>query len=190
MIMIPSCILAIEDDDDRAFMEELYLNYQSLMYDTVYTILRHSADTEDVVQSALLKMIDKLQLLRTRSRDQMVNYIITICKHKAYNYIRDSKASRNLAFEECEDIPDGKEEHSMDIHVIRREELDCLARIWHRLDERSQYILEAYYILGMSTKEIGAELGIQAASARMALARARQRAYDLLKEKLGPQEES
>lgn len=187
MIIIPNCILAIENDDDRAFMEELYLNYVSLMYDTVYGIIKNPADAEDVVQTALVKLIDKIQLLRSRARDQMVNYIITTCKHNAYNYIRDNKAQRGLVFEDCDDIPDTEE--SMDLHFIRQEELDCLARVWPRLDERSQYMLEAYYILEMSTKEIAEELGIKPGSARMALSRARQQAYELLQKELGPQEE-
>ncbi len=76
----------------------------------------------------------------------------------------------------------------MDLHFIRREELDCLARVWPRLDERSQYILEAYYILEMSTKEIGEELGIKPGSVRMALTRARQKAYELLQKGLGSHE--
>lgn len=189
MIIIPNCILAIEDDDDRAFMEALYLSYQSLMYETVHEILKHHEDAEDVVQSALLKLIDKIQLLRTRSRDQMVNYVITTCKHKAYNYLRDNKMQRGLVFEDCDSIPDTEEEHSMDLHFIKQEELDCLARVWPRLDERSQYILDAYYILEMSTKELSEELGIKPGSVRMALTRARQKAYELLQKELGPYEE-
>ena len=30
--MIPYCILVIEDDDDRAFMEQLFVDYHRLMY--------------------------------------------------------------------------------------------------------------------------------------------------------------
>ena len=29
--MIPYCILVIEDDDDRAFMEQLFVDYHRLM---------------------------------------------------------------------------------------------------------------------------------------------------------------
>ena len=29
--MIPYCILVIEDDDDRAFMEQLFVEYHRLM---------------------------------------------------------------------------------------------------------------------------------------------------------------
>lgn len=38
--MIPICILAIEDEDDRAFMENLYMSYQRLMYSTIRNIVR------------------------------------------------------------------------------------------------------------------------------------------------------
>lgn len=49
-------------------------------------------------------------------------------------------------FEDCDDIPDT--EKPIDLHFVQQEELDCLARVWPRLDERFQYILEAYYIIG------------------------------------------
>ena len=60
--MIPICILAIEDEDDRAFMENLYMSYQRLMYSTIRNIVRDDWATEDVMQSALVKLIRKLQV--------------------------------------------------------------------------------------------------------------------------------
>ena len=37
--MLPICILAIRDDDDRAYMTRLFVKYQRLMYRTIYDIL-------------------------------------------------------------------------------------------------------------------------------------------------------
>lgn len=49
--MLPICILAIRDDDDRAYMTRLFVKYQRLMYRTIYDILGDKWATEDVLQN-------------------------------------------------------------------------------------------------------------------------------------------
>ena len=59
--MIPICILAIEDDDDRAFMAKLYLNYRRLMYKEILRIVHNQWEAEDVFQTAIEKLIGKVK---------------------------------------------------------------------------------------------------------------------------------
>ena len=63
--MIPIIILTIENEDDRAFMEGLYLSYNRLMRSEIHKILKDSWATEDVEQNVLEKLIDKIPLLKT-----------------------------------------------------------------------------------------------------------------------------
>jgi hypothetical protein len=42
---------------------------------------------------------------------------------------------------------EGDDEPSLEEKLIHEVELDCLAQIWHKLDEQTQYLLEARYIL-------------------------------------------
>ena len=88
--MIPYCILAIEDDSDRAFMETLFLEYQRLMYSEINKILQNAWDTEDVMQATLVKLIDKIPELRKKEKNKLINYIITAAKNTALNYLRDN----------------------------------------------------------------------------------------------------
>ena len=46
--MIPYCILAIENDDDREFMSSLYIDYKQLMYSEIRKIIKKDCDAEDV----------------------------------------------------------------------------------------------------------------------------------------------
>ena len=66
--MIPYCILVIEDDSDRVFMETLFLEYQRLMYSEINKILQNAWDTEDVMQATLVKLIDKIPDLRKKEK--------------------------------------------------------------------------------------------------------------------------
>jgi len=71
--------------------------------------------------------------------------------------------------------------------MVKDAELDSLARVWPKLDERSRYILEGYYILEKPMATLAEELGIQPKSVRMALTRARKNAYQLFEKELEPQ---
>ena len=83
--MLPICILAIEDENDREFMTRVFTQYQWLMYNTVNQVVNDHWQTEDLVQATVEKLIDKLKKLKTMDEQHMVNYIITACKHTAYN---------------------------------------------------------------------------------------------------------
>lgn len=64
MIIMPLSILAIEDDSDRAFMEQLYLDHHAAMKRTARRILHHPEDAEDFVQSVCIALCKKVSLLR------------------------------------------------------------------------------------------------------------------------------
>ena len=138
--MIPMIIMAIEDEDDRSFMANLYVDYQRLMYKVITSHTTDPWDADDIFQSTLPKLIDKLADLRRMSKDP-----------------------RLLLEENDEDV-------------------EALHRAWKRLDPRSQYLLEARYILNKSFEEIAADINIQPDSVRAALSRARKKARKLILE--------
>lgn len=183
--MIPICILVIEDDSDRAFMENLFLQYNRLMYHEIFKITNNPDMTDDILQSTLEKLIDKLQKLRSLDRNGLVNYIITASKNTAFNYLRDEKSDRRMSFDDFIDSPDlYNDKNANEERIIVVEEWDSLRLIWPKLDERSKYLLESRYILEKSDEEMAQHLGIKPGSVRMALTRARKNAVQLWHEEL------
>lgn len=185
--MIPYVILAIESDDDREFMTQLYFEYQRLMYREIFQITRDKWATEDVMQETLVKLIDKIPLLRSRDRDRRINYIISASKNTAINYLKKEKRRTVFSFDDNMDSPtelshDPIETWMEQLSVV--EDWDCLHRVWPKLDEKSRYLLEGRYILRKSPEEMAADLGIKVASLRMALTRARRHAKQLMTEEM------
>lgn len=180
--MIPYCILVIEDDADRSFMAELFVSYQRLLYSEIYKVLNHPWDTEDVMQATLVKLIDKIPELRMKERTKLVNYIITAARNTAYNFLREKKRE-TLSFDAYIDRGGGAADAYLpELHIIAKEEVETLIRKWPMLDERSRYLLEGRYILEKSDEELSIDLAMKPDSIRMAMARARQCAYQLLKD--------
>lgn len=180
--MIPICISAIEDESDRAFMEGVYLSHRRLMYAQLKKWLDNSWDIEDAMQTVLVKLIDKLALIRKLDRDRLAGYISAACRSTAIDLLRKKRPERTVSFEEEPDIPAGEDGRDMELRLIRADRFTALARCWPQLDERTRYLLEGYYLLEKTTEELGAELGISAGSVRMALARARQKALKSMEE--------
>lgn len=183
--MIPLYILAIEDDDDREFMSQLYLSYNRLMYDEIIKIVHDSWVTDDLLQATIEKLINKVQELRNKDREHLVSYIIISCKNAARNYLRNQKRHPAFCLDEEADRLDTKNtQEGIEFRLISEEELNALVQIWSKLDERSRWILEMRYIQEKTTAEMASELGIKAGSVRMMLSRARNKAYSLAQEQL------
>jgi len=89
--MIPSIILAIEDDDDREFMTWLYKQYQRLMYREILKIVQETWDVDDIMQSLLVKLIGQIALLKTLDRQHLIDYLVTAARNTALNFRRDNK---------------------------------------------------------------------------------------------------
>ena len=53
MFFIPPAILAIEDEDDRSFMENLYRSYYRLMYHEIFTVTSDPWLAEDILQNVV-----------------------------------------------------------------------------------------------------------------------------------------
>lgn len=182
--MIPVCIMVIENEDDRNFMATIYEKYSRLMYSEICKILKNSWQAEDVLHNTIVRLIDKVDELKSKDHSHLINYIITASKNQAKNYIRDNQKHNDYSFDDCFDVPDKKNSReAMDLHLIHVEDLCQLAKIWDELDERNRYVLEGYYILEKTMPQLAAELGIKPESMRMVLTRARKAAFQLMEER-------
>lgn len=176
--MIPFLILAIEDPDDREYMANLYIKYNRLMYSEIKKIISDPWDIEDVLQISLVKLIDKITLLRGFERNRLVSYLISTCRNNAYNYSK--KLCSVPEYEIMEDDNVDTTSNPLEELVLKKERDHILIDAWYKLDERSRYFLESKYILEKSDAEIAANMNIKASSVRMNLTRARNKLKSLV----------
>jgi len=177
MIMIPYCILAIEDESDREFMADLYTRYNRLMFKRIINIVDNQWAAEDVLHTVVLNLIGKVKELRVKEESKLTSYIVAACRYRSYSYLSREKKRMPFALADDYDVPDPDSEgNPLEAQLIRMEELDRLAVVWPKLDEKTRFLLEARYMLEKTDREIAQDLGIKPDSARMALTRARKAA--------------
>lgn len=182
--MIPFVILAIEDDEDRAFMTQVYQQYRRLIWSRIRKILKNECEPEDVFQDTLVKLVENVKKLRGMDTRSMVNYIITVAEHKSIDAIRRRNKTREDSIND--EAWTGRyflrSEEEVEELIFRRDSVGKLGSIWHLLDDRSRYLLDGKYFLDLTTREMGAVLNITHDSVRVELSRARKKARKLLEE--------
>lgn len=181
--MIPFAILTIADESDREFMTRLYLDYRLLMFSEIRKLVDDQWAAEDLIQDAVVKLIDKLELLRTLDKPRLAGYVATTAKNLALNYLRAQSRSPV----HYEDLGENLLQSELDVEslILSSQTLDDLKAIWPNLKPDTQELLERKYILQQNDSEIASAFSIAPASVRMKLTRARQEAYLLMQERAG-----
>jgi RNA polymerase sigma-70 factor (ECF subfamily) len=113
-------------------------------------------------------------------QNKLVNYIISTSKNTAYNSLRGK--DRGILWEEQEALADPAP--APEDQIIAQEDLYRLAHVWGNLDERTQYLLSAKYILKKSGKEIAGNLNMPSDNVRTALVRAKRKARQAMEQRV------
>ena len=141
MLIIPSVILAIEDESDRDFMEQVYRQYHRLMYHTIYQLTDDPWLADDVLQITLVKLIDNIPTLRSLSNTKRINYIISAVKNSTYTQLRKTKNHPEIDIGEWMMKNTLTAEDDPELLAIHKEEIRAFSQIWPKLDDKNRLLL-------------------------------------------------
>jgi RNA polymerase sigma-70 factor (ECF subfamily) len=172
------------DKDERSKLEELYELYRQDCYRAAMRITRDSEIAEDAVHDAFMATVRHKEKYFGLDGIDFRRCIVIITKNKAIDILRKNKHIADIPPEDA----DGflvSEEHPVDAEVIRKDDLRVMAEALRDIDEISRTVLHMKYILNMSYKEIGAELGMTPKHVETRIARAKAKARKRIAEKGG-----
>lgn len=183
--MIAFICTAVHDPSDRDFMLWVYQEFEKLMFSTARKYTADSSAREDIVQDGLVRLIQKVDVLRPMERCILAGYIVSTIRNTAINYLKSQGAIKkhvdDVDEDEFENI--ASKAPSMDELMILAERKAQLTEIWPKLPETDRVLLDGKYILGYTDEELAPQLKCSAASVRMKLTRARRNALELMIEK-------
>ena len=190
-------MLSALTEDDRSFVEKLYLNYGDYMYSVAYGVLKHRQDAEDAVNDAMCKIMKYLSKFE-ETADETVCNMVGICirsivQNKAID--RYNKKKRQAKHEidcrykdEASDefvLPDFEDEaFALEDMVIRKEECEIVRNALLTLTEDMQNAINLVYMCGYSCVEAADFLGISDAAVRARLFKARRKLKTILDKEL------
>lgn len=184
MLMFPAAIVAIEDDDDRAFMERVYLDYQTLMYRVAYNVMKEHFGAEDIISSACEKLCKKILLLRTFDSCKLQSYVVFTCRNTALNLLKSRDRQNARLFYDMDMVSETvASEGDVSDNILREAEISELTEGLDQLSVKERDILQMKYLLQKTDGEIASVYGIKEDSVRYYLTLARRRLAKIMKEK-------
>ena len=180
--MLTAVIAAIENEDDRSLIESLYTDYYVLMLHKAQSMVRDRQAAEDVVEAVMLRLIDRIELLKGCNRASVRSYLVTCVRNEAIDRMRREKKTQSLddAEERLRKLPD--ESPQLETSLIREEQIQAVVKALEALDDRERLALRMKYYDRMTEGEIARLFGMSRSGIRNVIDRARRHVEAQLQE--------
>ena len=91
--------MAIENDQDRSFVESVFCRYHEKMYLIAMDILNNHHDAQDCVQDVFVKIIDKLDDFTVASKEgYLIKLLVIVTRNTALNQLQRNQAKSSNEF--------------------------------------------------------------------------------------------
>lgn len=174
-----SIFLLIENDDERALAESLYLTYKSKMYGIAYAILRRREDAEDSVMDAVCRIVENISIFIKADRNKTESLIVIISRNTAINRYNYNKYRDHLPTEGTEELLADNEPLPAEI-IIAEEDYEALLSKIRALDPIYRDVLLLKYLYEYDNGAIASLLGVSESTVRVRLMRAREHLRKIL----------
>lgn len=163
--------------ESETFMTQLYKDHERLMYHVAKQYTADLFEAEEIIQNALVGLLQKEETLQRLNPYARASYIATTVKNSAINYRRKSerKQRRQVPLETASEAEDAMQTSAADAALLLGEGKDELLRAYEHLSEEERYLLSGKYVLQLSDEELSQALSCQPNSIRMKLTRVRRK---------------
>jgi len=151
--------------DAESFKKE-FLPYHRKLYRVAYRLLENSADAEDIVQEAYLKLWDKREGLTVISNPEA--FSVTLVKNMCFDLLRSGKYILSRQTVELSAVQDISQSDNLEVREGARQVKDIIP-------EQQQRIINMRDIKGCSYEEIEQVTGLNSINVRVLLSRARKK---------------
>jgi RNA polymerase sigma-70 factor (ECF subfamily) len=161
-------------------MIRFYENSVTRMYLEAVKYVSDRETAEDVVSEAVVKLVEKADLLQQIDRNKRLPYAITTVRHMAYRHLRQKNRLELTSFEALEELLPSADGEPADDKILKEQRKTRLRELLAAIPAEDRLLLEEKYVLLWSDEEIAKTLDIRPNSVRMRLTRAKRRVADAL----------
>lgn len=179
-------LITLESPADRQFIQDIYETHGKLMRYLIYQIVRDEQTAEDLLQDAMLRLIDHLDTLRGLTERQRKAYACRAARNIALNEV-DPKRRKKYFSGEIESIEDAETGSPLEA-LQKLEDAALLNSVLAELPSRERELLVDRYLLDMGTEELSRKAGCSRESVNKRLYDARKNALRLIRKRGEPHE--
>lgn len=158
-ILLTIYLSMLDSEQERIKMTDLYNEHKYVLLRYALKITGNQSMAEDAMHNAFISIIEKKEkYLNLDCMDFRCSAVI-IVRNKCIDILRKQKPYFNKSIEELEIFLESNEV-PVDEQVIFESEYELVRKYLNSIDEISKQVLVMKYLLNMSYKEIGEELGV------------------------------
>ena len=171
-------ITDIEKEQNREFIASIYSRYKNYLFSLAYRYFADPSDCDDIVQDAVIRLMQNIAILRRLDDCQMITYVNMTVRSVALDAL-DRKKRRQRLFEDepfeqailhnviCDAT------NSVEEAVLTSEQSRAVRNAMNRLPERFEMLIIGRYYLHLTDEELAALHGCQRQSLRTVMKRAK-----------------
>ena len=172
-------ISMLDKEQERQKMTDLYEEHKYALLNYAMTILRNQDMAEDAVHNAFISIIEKKEKYLNLDCMDFRRSVVIIVRNKCIDILRRQKPYDIKSVEELEIFLES-DEVPVDEQVVFKSEYELIRKYMNSIDEISKQVLLMKYILNMSYKEIGMELGMTPKHVDTRIMRAKEKVRKLI----------
>ena len=182
--VMPIAILMVENEEDRLFLEELYLKYRNLVYVIALEYFEgEDADLDDAVSNAIERICRYCSTIKGLPERAQKAYIVSVSENACRDLLRKRNKWRKMldySFDQSdlEMIPDERDPYET---IFELGTVMELKKAFEKLRERDSELIRMHHVDGISIRAIAEDMGISENAVKIALFRARGNMLRLLK---------
>jgi RNA polymerase sigma-70 factor (ECF subfamily) len=172
--------MAIEDEQTRNKVEEIYRLYRRLLYFIAYDVLKDHHEAEDVVQSAIIKICDHLQRIEDIHCNRTKGFLVILVRNLAINVYNQKKKS-DMNMDRLDNMISDDDDMNPEQYIIKVDNAEWVAGKLAQINPEYADALVLRYTYQFSIDEIALLLNLTENNVRVKLYRARKALQEIMK---------
>ncbi|WMJ77479.1 MULTISPECIES: RNA polymerase sigma factor [unclassified Sedimentibacter] len=179
--MVIAIIMAIKDENERNFIEELYIKHNKYMWKYAMYLTKNKDEADELLQISFEKIIKCIDAVKKINCCKMDSYMVSIVRN-SYNtmMLKKYKEKESLEYIDSDELSDLDAYDDYESVLERSSSSDILVAL-ENMPDKYKMVLKLKYVYEFDDDQIAKTIGVQTNSVRMYKTRALRMLADRLK---------
>lgn len=154
--------VAIQNDDDREFIAELYRSKYKIWFKEAYELTQDSHAAEDIINDVFVKLFGKIDVLREIGCYKVTGYIVVSIRNTCKRYLKNkAKGGYPVDFYNDDNMAKIPDSFNTEKAVFNKLDLELIAKVLNKLTDPERDFLVKSYVEHLGDREIAAQTGMK-----------------------------
>ena len=170
--LIITIISAINDENERNFVEELYIKHSKTMWKYAMYLTKNKDEADELLQTSFEKIIISIDAVKKINCCKIKSYLVYIVRN-AYNtmLLKKYKEMESLEYVDIDELSDLDSNDDYE-SILKENNSSNILSALENLPDKYRSVLKLKYFYEFNDEQIAQSIGIQASSVRMYKTRA------------------